>query len=388
MINRETLAFICSRIGVTTTFLSQRTSFPEEKIREWLTVDGTAYPTISQAKLLAKALRVPFAGLYMSKDSINLKHLPNLRNLRTMPDGVAIDDSALNLAIVDLVRARDFLVSSEAELGLPNVPLSLPNTSDDLTAAEYAKVIRSFFGLELGAQFKAASTRQFYLYVRGKIENRGVFVHCFAGLAVEAVRGIAIFDEANPIIGINDVDRYPAKTFSIIHELVHILRHQSTLCNDMYSSFSLHNEEVLCNAVAGEVLVPAASLMASFDAHNTTRMTLDDIRAISERFSVSKEVIARRLYDTGRFSRDEYDTFSSEIQQSFLLERETERIARRGQAIPRNMSREAVDKNSTAICRVLLLGYGEGYFNKQDLSGLLGIKEKHIPRFIAEVTKW
>jgi hypothetical protein len=34
------------------------------------------------------------------------------------------------------------------------------------------------------------------------------------------------------------------------------------------------------------------------------------------------------------------------------------------------------------------MGYGEGYFSKQDMSGLLGIKEKHIPAFIAEVARW
>ena len=391
LINKETLAYICSHIGVTTEFLAKRTHIAEDSIAKWLSLDDATVPTINQAKTLAKALRVPFAGLYMSKDNINFKHLPNLRNLRTMPDGVDIDDSALNLAIIDLVRARDFLYSSEAELGLTNTPLSLPTIPESATPTEYSKDIRAFFGLELDVQFKSTSARQFYLYVRERIESKGIFIHCFTGVEVEAVRGIAISDEANPFIGINDDDRYPAKTFSIIHELVHILKHQSTLCNDMYSSFALQGKEVFCNAVAGEVLVPAASLDAYLNAHKLSSINLDDIKTISERFSVSKEVITRRLFDTSHFSKDEYDTFTNEIRQSFEQEREAAKIARaegRGQSIPRNMSREAIDKNSAAICRVLLIGYGEGFFSKQDLSGLLGIKEKHIPKFIAEVVKW
>lgn len=51
------------------------------------------------------------------------------------------------------------------------------------------------------------------------------------------------------------------------------------------------------------------------------------------------------------------------------------------------MSREAIDKTSSAICRVLLIGHSDGYFSKQEVSGFLGIKEKHIPKFFAEVEK-
>lgn len=391
LINKETLTHICTHIGVTTAFLSQRTHISEDTIKRWLTIDDAAVPTINQAKTLANTLKVPFAGLYMRKEHINFKNLPNLRNLRTMLDGIAIDDSALNLAIVDLIRAHDFLKDTEADLDLTNIPLSLPAIASTATAAEYARSIRKFFELELDAQFKSVSTRQYYLYMRGQIEKKGVFIHCFTGVGVEAVRGIAIYDDISPIIGINDKDRYPAKTFSIIHELVHILKRQSTLCNDMYSSFTAQSEEVFCNAVAGEVLVPEASLNAYLNAHKLASISLDDIAIISERFSVSKEVITRRLFDTDHLSKDEYDTFTNEIRQSFEQEREAAKIARTesgGQGVPRNMSREAVDKTSASICRVLLIGYGEGYFSKQDLSGHLGIKEKHISKFVLEVARW
>ena len=229
------------------------------------------------------------------------------------------------------------------------------------------------------------------MYLRQQIESKGIFVHCFTGVDVEIARGISIFNESAPIIGINDNDRYPAKTFSIIHELVHILKRQSTLCNEMFASFSSQNEEVFCNAVAGEVLVPVASLNVVLTAKEIINFSLDDIEAIAKKYSVSKEVITRRLYDTNRISKDEYDTYANEIRQNFLQEREADRLARqegRGQTIPKNMSREAVDKTSTAICRVLLIGYSDGYFSKQEVSGLLGIKEKHIPKFLTEVAKW
>lgn len=390
-INKETVDFICSHVGVTTAFLSQRTGFAEDKVGAWLDVSSDTYPTLNQAKNLAKVLKVPFAGLYMHKDNLPIKRLPSLRNLRTLPNLHPADDSSLNLAVVELIRYHDFLTSAEAELDITAAPLALPSIPETADVAEYAELIRTYFGLELNTQFKLRSARQFYLYVRQQIESKGIFVHCFTGVDVNIARGISIYNDLAPIIGINNTDRYPAKTFSIIHELVHILKRQSTLCNEMFASFSSQNEEVFCNAVAGEVLVPAFSLNAYLTAKNITSFNLDGIEAIAKNFCVSKEVITRRLYDINRILKDEYDTYTNIIRQNFLQEREANKIARReGREKPiyKNVSRDAVDKISPAICKVLYVGYSDGYFSKQEVSGLLGIKEKHIPKFLTEVAKW
>jgi Zn-dependent peptidase ImmA (M78 family) len=390
LINKETLSFICSQIGVTTAYLASKTGVAEDKVALWLDVNDRTLPTINQAKTIAKALKIPFAGLYMNKDIIKINHLPKLRNLRTILFGMVVDDSALNIAIADLIRSRDFLFSTETELGIENTPLLLPMISESDTPAKVAATIRSFFGLDLSDHYKCTSSRQYFLYLRRKIENKGIFINCFTNVDLEAARGVAIWDDGVPIIGINANDRSPAKSFSIIHELVHIIKHQSTLCNEMFSSFTTQNEEFFCNAVAGEVLVPENALDAELKANMITDFKLDEIKKIADRFFVSREVIIRRLYDTSRFTKDKYDSCTNEIRRNFESIQEAEKIARKeGREKPkqRNPSREAVDKNSSSICRVLFLGYGEGYFSKQDVSGLLGIKEKHIPAFIAEVAR-
>jgi Zn-dependent peptidase ImmA (M78 family) len=390
-INKETLSFICSQIGITIEFLSKKTGYTEEHIRLWMDNTEDVFPTINQAKCIAKVLKVPFAGLYMNKEHLPIKKIPSFRNLRTLPYGFSMDDSVLNLAVAELIRYHDFLTSSQSEMDIVGVPLSLPIISDDVNVSYLAEIIRVFFDIELEEQFKLASSRQFYLYVRQKIESKGIFIHCFTGVDVEIARGISIYNDVAPIIGINENDRYPAKTFSIIHELVHIMSRQSTLCNEMVASFSSSNEEVFCNAVAGEVLVPVASLHAYLTAKKITHISLEDVETLASRFNISKEVIIRRLLDTKRFTQDEYDTFADEIRQNFLLEREAEKTARqegREKQIPRNVSREAVDKYSPSICKLLLIGFSDGYFSRQEVSGFLGIKEKHIPKFLAEVEKW
>lgn len=389
-INKETLNFICTCIGVTPNFLAGKTGLDKEKVVAWLDVSSDAYPTFNQAKALAKALKIPFAGLYMQKDNIPIKQLPRLRNLRRLP-GTLSDDSALNLAVAELIRYHDFLISEETELDIVAPRLALSSAPDTENIVEFATYIRTFLGLELNYQFKLQSTRQFYLYVRQQVENKGIFVHCFTGVNVEVARGISIFDNSAPIIGINNNDRYPAKTFSIIHELVHIFKKQSTFCNEMFASLPSQDEEIFCNAVAGEVLVPTESLDNVLRAQNITTFSLDLIETIAKKYSVSKEVITRRLFDTKRISKDEYDTYTNEIRQNFENEKQAQKLARQeglGPEIKKVPSREAVDKTSPSICELLLIGYSDGYFSKQEVSGLLGIKEKHIPKFLSEVSKW
>lgn len=213
-INKETLNFICFQIGVTVAFLAQRTGQAENRIEAWLDTTSADFPTIIQAKMLAKVLKIPFAGLYMDKELLPIKQLPTLKNLRTLPYRVVTDNSALNLAVAELIRYHELLTSSEFELGIEVGTLSLPVISDYINVSECANTIRSFFDIVLSDQFKLTSPRQFYLYVRQKIEKKGVFVHCFTGVDVETVRGISIFNTIAPIIGVNDNDRHPAKTFS------------------------------------------------------------------------------------------------------------------------------------------------------------------------------
>lgn len=387
-INKDTLKFVREKKAISFDYISRVTKYPEAKIVLWEDTATEKFPTIKQAKAIAKCCRIPFAGLYMNAADINVKHLPQMRNLRTLPDAT-IDNSALNLAIADVLSARDLLIDSKNALKehIPSFMLSISGTDD---VAQWARSIRNGLGLSVDFQYKCQSTRQFYLYIRNTVEEAGVFVHCFTGIDTETVRGFAIYEDYLPIIGLNNEDRYPAKTFSIIHELVHLIKRSSTVCNDMMTSFSSQSEEVFCNAVAGEVLVPKSNLIKQLGSYTADEIDLDIVDALATKFSVSKEVICRRLLDAGKITQQKYSSLVSAIRINFENEREVAREYRKvtGKGIPRNISREAIDQNSTALCRTFYHGFREGYFDKQDVARYLGIKQNHIDKFMGEVSRW
>ena len=118
---------------------------------------------------------------------------------------------------------------------------------------------------------------------------------------------------------------------------------------------------------------------------------VDDIAAIAKRFSVSREVIVRRLLDNGQISTVEYETYSEEFHREIERDREEQRLARKAglkTGIPKNVSREAIDRTSPAICKTLYYGYGEEIYSKRDIAQHLGIAQKHVDKFLMEVSRW
>lgn len=388
-INKNTLRFVREQKAISLNYVTRITKFKEDKLSLWENDDSGKFPTINQAKAIAKCYRIPFAGLYMNASDINIKHLPKMRNLRTLPDAM-VDNSALNLAIADVLSARDLLLESKKALKEPATHFNVLINCPDDNVAQWAEEIRRTIGIDSNVQYKCRSARQLYLYIRNLVEAAGAFVHCFTGIDTEIVRGFAIYDDLMPIIGLNNDDRYPAKTFSIIHELVHLIKRSSAVCNDMTDSISLQSEEVFCNAVAGAVLVPRVNLSRQLGEYTPNEIDLDIVSSLADKFSVSKEVICRRLLDTGRISQQKYSQLITVIKLQFENDRKAAQEYRKltGQGIPRNMSREAIDQNSSALCRTFFHGYREGIFDKQDISRYLGIKQNHIEKFIWEVSKW
>lgn len=391
LINKDVIPFVCAGKGVTKEYICEFTKLKRNSVDKWLDINDSTLPTISQAKKLAKCLHIPFAGLYMNKEDISIKSIPSIRNYRTLDGTFFTDDSCLNIAIVDVLLERDFLINESSELGIPLASFSAPACSTE-DPTRWAKVIREHFSIDTKEQYKCSSPRQLYLYLRDKFEEKGIFVQCFTDVPVDVVRAFSIYEQNLPIIGINDNDRPPAKAFSLIHELVHLIKRESSVCNIMFNGQASQREEVFCNAVAGELLVPKDALTKELnDEKHKKPYTIDDICAIANKFSVSREVIIRRLLDNGQINSVEYEQYSNEFRREIEQEREEIRLKRKAgikTKFVKSVSRETIDRTSPTICKLLFYGYSEEIYSKRELAQHLGVAQKHVDKIILEVSRW
>lgn len=69
-INKETLRCISEKKAVSFDYITRITKFPEAKVALWEDGNSGKFPTINQAKAIAKCYRIPFAGLYMNFSDI------------------------------------------------------------------------------------------------------------------------------------------------------------------------------------------------------------------------------------------------------------------------------------------------------------------------------
>lgn len=62
-INKNTLKYIREKKAVSFDYIEKITKFSQEKISAWENEDLKKFPTINQAKSIAKCYHIPFAGL-------------------------------------------------------------------------------------------------------------------------------------------------------------------------------------------------------------------------------------------------------------------------------------------------------------------------------------
>jgi len=385
LINKTTLKLVCDNMKVSSEYISRVTKFEAARIDRWKDPQDPSLPTIRQAKAIAKCLRVPFAGLYMSPTLVPTDKLPKIINKRTIQGAVTVvDDSALNLAVHDLLRLRGIVLDTRSELKDPVTPFVF--SGDVSNAHKLAVQLREYLGISYEMQKAAPSFRQFFLLVRSRVEKRGVMVAAFDGVPPDAARGMALYFDELPIIGVNSNDRPPAKTFSILHELVHIVKRQSASCNEVGPLLTRDAEEVFCNAVAGEVLVPADLLREEREVCKS-EIGGEDIRALAARYSVSREVIARRLLDLNQIQRNDYETLIRNIHAEYEAEQGKPRSSSLTKYHP-NVARAAYDRNGASVCGALQRGVDREIYSQRDIGDFLGLKLKHIPGLFAEASRW
>ena len=198
------------------------------------------------------------------------------------------------------------------------------------------------------------------------------------------MRGFAIPHELAPALLVNSRDTRGARVFTLLHEFAHVLLGAGGVSNLRVPGrpqSEEHKIEVFCNSVAAEVLVPQRAFLADFE--RLAEEDLDSaIRWMSRRYSVSREVIARKLLDVNLITQTQYE----ERRGQYAREAESARSRQRQQPemrIPR--ARIVVRNNGRQFTREVLAAYSDGYITARDVSGLLDTKLKHIPGIEADV---
>lgn len=305
LINTAMLTWARERAGFAVSDFSHKCGVTEERLLEWET--GQREITFNQAMTYAEKAYVPFGYLFLQAPPVEELPIPDLRTI----DGHGVQKPSAEL--VDLIKQmlerqewyKDYLKQNFADVNSIVGRFSVNDSVDAIVSD-----IRQQLGVGLHPQ--RGKWDEYYRDLVKRIEAAGILVmrqsnmgHHSRPLQVDEFRGFAMADEYAPMIFINHADAPGPRLFTLIHELCHIWIGQSGVSDG--SSQSHRREEVLCNAVAAEFLVPEDEFVALW------REDLDDwhdnLAPLEAHFHVSKWVLTRRALTLNFIDQAAYVAF-------------------------------------------------------------------------------
>jgi len=276
-----------------------------KKSAEKITAGQLTYPQVLK---YAKLTGVPLGFLFLSEPP-EQRRAP-LADFRTLPDAHPLSKDFFE--VFDDIELKHAWVR-ERLLAEGATPLEFVGKyGEKRPAAEaLASEIREFLEFNDAALRALRNSDELFAYLVDQCEKNGIFVfkngvvgnNTSRPLSVSEFRGFAIADPLSPIIFINGADAPAAWVFTLAHELAHIWIGDSGISD---AATTTHNGiERYCNAVAGEFLVPKSRFLAVWAElpEESSDVRLDVARRT---FKVSKTVVARRAYDLGLITHDQY----------------------------------------------------------------------------------
>lgn len=372
-INPEVLRWARGRMGMDIGAAAVAAGVKPEQLERWET--GDDLPTFRQAQNIAQALHAPFGFFFLPQAPVEAPLLPDLRTVGGRPVGRPSVD--LLETVKQALQRQAWYVEYQQEQGTAPLPF-VGKFALGASPQDVAKDIRAVLGVEL-----ENGQRKWDEYQRALIqgaEKAGVLVmrsgmvgnNTHRKLDVSEFRGFAISQAVAPVVFINSADAPTARLFTLMHELAHIWFGSSGISNG--ETGNARQEEIACNAVAGEFLAPAVvfrPLWAGGEADLRIRLA-----ELAQRFHVSQLVVARRALDLGLMDREVYNNF-------YLAELERFRNAesKGGGSFYRN----AVSKNSERFAKAVTAEALSGRLLLRDAGKLLGVQPAKIRQFAEQL---
>lgn len=334
-----------------------------DKYESW--ESGEKVPTWNQLNEVSKKFNVPTAYFFMKSPPI-VDSMPDLINYRTLNTDSIYKRTSPNLIsnIYKSQNRREIYMELSEELGEDITPFAVPDLKRDKVL--FSKYIRKTLDVSLNVQksWHRSSDAVHYNFLNQwkeiLNEKLGLLVFESENVNVLEMSGLCIMHNKVPIILLNGKDAVNARIFTLFHELTHLLCGQSAICGDDINK----SEEIFCNSVAGEFLVPLDDLSQNFDS-----LSDKSVNDLANSYGVSREVILRRLFDGNFISRQDYDNHIGKLNIPNLKSKKSSG----------NYLNNQIKYNGRPYYSILLDAYDAGIISSLEFSRYADLSKKHIP---------
>ena len=327
-VNPEILIWARETAGLTSEAAAGKLGFRDS--RKWTAVErlrayesGQDPPSRSVLSIMAEKYRRPILTFYLPKPPLKGDTGADFRTLSAAAPPK--DDPTLDALLRD-VRVRQSILRAALEDEDEVEPLRFVNSMsmNDGKAAVLA-YMNALLNVDVRDYRTQRDANDAFNLLRTAAERVGVFVILKGNLgsyhtdiSLETFRGFALSDKVAPFIVINPNDYRSEWSFTLLHELAHLLLGQTGVGNVSFDNAT----ERFCDDVAGDFLLPDDELRTlAIDAKPDT----PDIEDVSERISqfanehnLSRRMIAYKAYRRGALNRNIYDRLASDFRRQWF----------------------------------------------------------------------
>ena len=264
---------------------------------------GKENPTRTQIVDLAKAYRRPLLTFYMSKPPVESDRG---EDFRTFSGPRPQDMEGLLDALLRDVRARHLVVQDVVADDEEAAQVSfVGSVSSKSGAVAVLKVLRRLIPITVMELRRERLPEAMFARLRKAVEALGVFVLLVGDLGnhvttidTSVFRGYAIADKVAPFIVINDKDTKTAWSFTLLHEMAHLILGASGISGDTLAGSPV---EQICNQVASSFLLGDDELPEAARAIRDLSVdaALPLLISFAEERKVSPDLVAYRLLRSG-----------------------------------------------------------------------------------------
>lgn len=304
-INPERIAWCCADHGITPSDLASELSIATASIER--VMSGEDGLTFNQLHKIAEYFGRGVL-FFLEPGPVNETQV-HTAQFRTLANQKPELSSKLKTLIERVEKQREVYLSLCENLSSTDQTKFNPPELHGKTPPDAARIVRQWLGL---------CERNSFDSYREAVEARGMLVFRSNGysgkwqIAKEnPILGFSLFYPTCPVIVIKKQDWEPQQSFTLMHELGHLLLHKTSSIDDEQDMQSHQGKEQAANAFAGHLLVPDAFLTNIRDQVRPDDISQYDAWLERPRkiWGVSGEVILRRLLDAGRLTQDRYTAY-------------------------------------------------------------------------------
>jgi len=343
---------------------------------------GEAAPSAKLLQRMASQYHRPLLTFYMPKAPAPAELG---QDFRTLPD----EGSPSNILLATLLRdvkARQSLVRDalEDEDEVSEVAL-VGSQLRTRQAAALAVAIVEGIGFDR-AEFRASgSANAAFTYLRSLVEEQGVFVllagdcgHWSTAIEVGIFRGFAIADPLAPFIVVNDQDAKSAWSFTLLHELAHLLLGVGGVSGGPPEG----QIEKLCNDAAAAILLDRAEIADLPLAGNAADVR--QIDALANRACISRSMVVYQLYQAGRIDRTRWEGLRDQFLGEWLAIKQREKEKNREKDGGPDWYIVRRHRLGQALLAVARRGMADGSLTATRAARMLGVKPMAVHPLLAE----